>query len=269
MNTNSHYIIGKNHSDCQDYALDGMRQIISSDLYYAIVCDGCSSSPRSDFGSRILAQTCFFNIHKFGSEEFWQSSIHDANSIVKYLGLPKECLDATVNIAAVLNNKLTIQCWGDGAISILFKEGTREDYIIRYPSGAPNYLNYQADPERFCQFKETFGTKKVVTHFSNSVESEDISFIAPYYFSLQVPIDNIASVFVMTDGVESFKKTESTDTYISSNPLDVRQVIDELTSVKAYNGNFMLRRMRGMKKKNPAWFHEDDLAVAAIHIGKS
>ena len=53
MNANSTFSIGKNHIVCEDYALAYTGPIIT----YAIVSDGCSSSPDVDFGARCLAMS--------------------------------------------------------------------------------------------------------------------------------------------------------------------------------------------------------------------
>ena len=49
---------GDSHKVNQDYCLSGSK----SGLHYAIVSDGCSSSPDTDFGSRILAKAAENNI---------------------------------------------------------------------------------------------------------------------------------------------------------------------------------------------------------------
>ena len=43
----AHFVMGRGHSVCQDYALATARS--------AVVCDGCSSSRASDVGARVIA----------------------------------------------------------------------------------------------------------------------------------------------------------------------------------------------------------------------
>ena len=52
MNTDFYCEIGDSHVACEDYALAGK---INDNISYAIVADGCSSSPNVDVGARVLA----------------------------------------------------------------------------------------------------------------------------------------------------------------------------------------------------------------------
>ena len=52
--TDAFFSIGKTHMVCQDYARSGTTR---AGHPYAIVCDGCSSSPDTDLGSRFLAMS--------------------------------------------------------------------------------------------------------------------------------------------------------------------------------------------------------------------
>ena len=52
MKIDSAFQIGKTHDICEDFALTGTKNSI---VPYTIVSDGCSSSPLTDVGSRILS----------------------------------------------------------------------------------------------------------------------------------------------------------------------------------------------------------------------
>lgn len=54
MNSDCYFEIGHSHTICQDYALTGK---INDVLSYAIISDGCSSSPLVDVGARLLAHS--------------------------------------------------------------------------------------------------------------------------------------------------------------------------------------------------------------------
>ena len=47
----AHFSIGKTHRVCEDYARAGL---LPDGRAFAIVSDGCSSSPDTDFGSRLM-----------------------------------------------------------------------------------------------------------------------------------------------------------------------------------------------------------------------
>ena len=51
MNADHYYTIGNSHSVCQDYAISGLVE----NGAYAILSDGCSSSPDVDVGARMLS----------------------------------------------------------------------------------------------------------------------------------------------------------------------------------------------------------------------
>lgn len=63
FNTDTLLAQGYDHRQigCQDYTLSG----VIDNYAYAIVCDGCSSSPASDVGARLLAASALFNIDAF------------------------------------------------------------------------------------------------------------------------------------------------------------------------------------------------------------
>jgi hypothetical protein len=55
MNANHYFSIGKDHAICQDYAIS---KLINNGGC-AILSDGCSSSPSTDIGSRLLAMAAY------------------------------------------------------------------------------------------------------------------------------------------------------------------------------------------------------------------
>lgn len=58
------FTIGKTHTVCQDYAHAGF--IPGTDQAYAIVSDGCSGSPDTDFGSRFMVTAAIQVLAKYG-----------------------------------------------------------------------------------------------------------------------------------------------------------------------------------------------------------
>lgn len=120
MSTDKFFTIGKTHNVCQDYALSGEHNGIS----YAIVSDGCSSSPDTDFGARFLAKSCEQQIlrgHNFNGERI----IYEASGIARQIGLPETCLDATL-ICAIKDNNDAIKIYmhGDGVILGKYCDGS-------------------------------------------------------------------------------------------------------------------------------------------------
>lgn len=112
-NSDAFFSIGKTHEVCQDYAragdLDGRQ--------FAIVSDGCSSSPDTDFGARALVMSAI----QCRKEISWLPLVADwtiwhAKDIIKGYGLSPFCLDATLLSIFPSPGKgwFNIQVCGDG-----------------------------------------------------------------------------------------------------------------------------------------------------------
>src|SRR3954469_11076065 len=99
MNADHAFFIGNTHTVCQDYAMSG----VTEDGAYAIVCDGCSSSPEVDFGARALALSAKRTLMKGGSEFipdlFGKVTIDNLRNIESLFTVHPQALDATLLIA--------------------------------------------------------------------------------------------------------------------------------------------------------------------------
>jgi hypothetical protein len=146
MNTDWFFKIGKTHNICEDYAYADTRTAI------AVVSDGCSGSPDTDFGSRLLVRSTvnFYRQHdtfdKIGI--IWK-----ADSMATQIGLSHMSLDATLLCASChlgpdepYKPAPTIDCrtWvrGDGVVVVRRRDGFITVYNFEYRSGMPNYLSY-------------------------------------------------------------------------------------------------------------------------------
>ena len=108
MNADHHFWMGKTHNVCEDYAMSGT----SGGVSYAIVSDGCSSSPDTDFGARILARAALKHIYQAWSlEKYSDSVINTARSGALSLGLPQRALDATLLVAVEWEKKVHVMSW--------------------------------------------------------------------------------------------------------------------------------------------------------------
>ena len=145
MNTDCAYYIGTTHEVCQDYALAGKSSIA--------VSDGCSGSPNSDIGSRVLSITAMNKMVELDSLNNFDEKecILLARPAIKMLNIPNECLDATLLGAVLYENvlekfyTLEAMCYGDGVIAI--KTIDEEITIINctYIDNYPFYINYMYD----------------------------------------------------------------------------------------------------------------------------
>ena len=109
MHADDFFTIGNSHVICDDYATsraDGPLR--------AVVSDGCSGSPNTDCGSRILANLALRNPN-------WSSQ--EAGDVRRQRFLPVDSLDATLLIAEVDSSYITVSAYGDGVIAAQGKDG--------------------------------------------------------------------------------------------------------------------------------------------------
>ena len=109
------FVQGHSHTICQDYAIAEVAKYMSQDYGAAIVCDGCSASPKSEVGASILAHTFLaayrHNRHgdiysKFeGNDRLFQTFVKmrvlkSVRTIMRETDLSDNAFDATI-VAAI------------------------------------------------------------------------------------------------------------------------------------------------------------------------
>jgi len=262
----AHFAIGKNHQVCEDYALAGT----SEGLRYAIVSDGCSSSPDTDFGSRLMARAASEEFSRWGDAFNPERCLWQADTWRKGLGLDPYSLDATLLMAFESEATVRVLVTGDGVVAARVR-GTAEYHYwaVRYPSGAPGYLSYRLDPNRMAVFLEqTKGIRQIEHSYGPRDEVRCINVpLQAWGFAWALQLDPAIYdlVAVMSDGAESFQRREGTR--LTSVPLT--EVLDQVMAVKSLTGEFMTRRVNRFLTKFCAkngWQHYDDFAVAALAL---
>ncbi len=233
------------HHPCQDYALAARVRRPNRELACAVLADGCSASPHSDVGARIL---CFALLkalrHEAGD---LQAAVLDAAAATQAaMGLPSECLDATLLGLACDGEQLQVMAWGDGMLCLPSPLGGAIE--IQYPSGAPYYLSYELDRNRKKQYLKEFGDELVVGEERRSASSG-----AAFYASFELG-DEPVTAAILSDGIASF-------------PTELSEVFPRFTEFKNVHGQFVQRRFRRAMRecKREALIAQDDLACAAIH----
>ncbi|MFN2514557.1 MAG: protein phosphatase 2C domain-containing protein, partial [Pyrinomonadaceae bacterium] len=128
MNVDSAFIIGATHAVCQDYAVAGnglpthqARDENSPAAPYLILSDGCSSSPDTDIGARLLvkaAEQILLVYRPLASElpEMHKESAQRALTWAGLAGLSPQVVDATLLTAHVRGDELILGCSGDAVI---------------------------------------------------------------------------------------------------------------------------------------------------------
>lgn len=170
MNTDSAFYTGKTHSVCEDFT-----RTKNGDKPYAILCDGCSGSPDTDTGARLLAlatERTFATNDEFPYGDFKSIVITTAVGMATSCGLKTEALDATLLVAApyIEDVKLPppyidfkefqqkpcirVSIYGDGVVAVKHKDGSIRIHSVEYTRGYPYYLTYHFDKKRGAAWKK-------------------------------------------------------------------------------------------------------------------
>jgi hypothetical protein len=199
-------------------------------------------------------------------------------TMLRSMDLPNHSGDATLLVAAVINERLYVNCFGDGVLAFIYDDG----YIAinyEYPSGAPFYLNYYNDKARMAQYIDAYGAK-VVSHHAETVSDNKrlvtrvgIGQNQQFFNNVQqyapkVGLYGLKGIVLMSDGVKTFSDPDQGDTYMTRNVIDWKEIIDEVLAFKTFKGEFVLRRCSRMLKNYSriGRSNSDDVSVAAIFL---
>lgn len=272
------FAIGKTHTICQDYARAGETE---DDHAYGVVCDGCSSSPDTDFGARLLATAAAFQMkwicRNEGSFVIRDSQILSAASnAANEIDVDMRCLDSTV-IAVYQSEEngepgVRVSLRGDGVVVARERDGSFGIQIFEHEHNAPRYLSYELEPDRFDGYMAKFGDlSRMRAYVSNEgwVEDATVEFQGhpqDMFYSAKT----YDLVMVLSDGVQTFQRSMRTGTTKTLDPVPVEQVIEHLLKIKSPTGKFLQRRCHKFLTKYCAineWQHNDDFGAAAIWMG--
>jgi Protein phosphatase 2C len=276
MNADSAFIIGATHAVCQDYAVAG-----NGSRPYLILSDGCSSSPDTDIGARLLvkaAEQFFLGPSKPAANELpemHKESAHRALIWAELASLPPQAVDATLLTAHLRGDELIFGCSGDGAIVLQSWTGAVDVYAISYPSGYPLYPGYSHQPERLQTLTGGDGRvgKEVRRYRSASLaeplQLEETTTSVSLTEVFTVKASDYKHAVVLSDGIQSFFTTRQTETSKSVEDIPMEEILNGLLSFKSVHGAFVGRRLKSFLKGCQArgWRHRDDLAIGALHLG--
>ena len=128
MNADCFFTIGRQHDICEDFALCSSN----ANKSFAVLCDGCSGSTRTDFGARFLALATEHLLQQYEDKtageirDLPNNALRIAHSMVKVASLPSECLDAT--LAYIYTDELYANVFlkGDGDVAARRRSGVVE-----------------------------------------------------------------------------------------------------------------------------------------------
>lgn len=287
MNADSAFHIGSSHAVCQDYATAAACPPAAHTEApgplarpYVILSDGCSSSPDTDIGARLLVKAAERTLRELGGppgRELGELHREAARLALKWagaLGLPARALDATLLTAHLDGQEMFIGCSGDGVVCLQTWGGAVDVYSVSYPSGYPLYPAYAHQPERLLALDSTGRPRKEVRHFrSASVEERlqlcDVSDGDSPTEVFAVSADEYKYAALFSDGIHSFSRAGRAEGGGPCSPIPMESVLPELISFKNTRGAFVGRRMKRFLKdcQRQGWQHADDLTVGALHLG--
>lgn len=279
MHSDAFLATGSSHAICQDYAYAGKIDHKSvGELPFVVVSDGCSSSPDTDIGSRLLARSMADIVKRHPTHQHMPGMIQDkvcsmmgtaayaANRHASGLGLPASSLDATLMYAQHVLDGVLVAVSGDGYVLARHREVGFLIFEISLESSAPDYLSYAFDQDRYAQYMKEFGRKKTITTYA----LEKDKFVKGNTETVEAMIwtrvfsENYDLVLIASDGIGTFEHIDLDTGRRSS--LCMEYVLRELTSFKGLRGQFLQRRLKKFMKKcremNDSNF--DDISIGGI-----
>jgi hypothetical protein len=283
--------MGRSHLVCQDYAAAGAGEIPC-----VLLADGCSSSPDTDVGARLLVRSALSGMACLPSPLAWDASAQstalcfrawlgqyhrDAISAARRhgdaLGLPKTALDTTLLTVAAQDDRWFASVFGDGVIVAKNRSGRLEVSVVSYLSGYPFYPNYLLDAERKSALLQMEDSGRKVERFllapDGSVQEQSCDEY-PADFHCHVVTgksEEVEWVAALSDGIHSFYATADCErreggASRANTPVPLTIVLRALLAFKTTKGQFVQRRLQRFLRDcdRLGWQHYDDLSVAAL-----
>ncbi|MFA4971239.1 MAG: protein phosphatase 2C domain-containing protein [bacterium] len=261
-NADSAYVIGAAHRVCQDYARCGRTQ---EGRPYAIVSDGCSGSPDTDVGARLLTLSCEVGIGRISSmadPAWWCWGAMEVIDLRRRL-FQKTCwnldplaMDATLVFALGQRSSAFVSCTGDGVIAARDPGGALRIWEVEAPDGYPRYANYLVDDQRMAAVLQR------EEWVARGPDGEELRCRGVQPF--QRTIEDAAVVAVFSDGVRSFLDADH-------QPIPSEVIVGELMAFKGLQGVFVQRRLQAFLRKaaQRGWRHDDDLSMGAVVLERA
>lgn len=275
MNSDCAFVLGKTHPVCQDYAVAA-----SSDGGASVVlADGCSSSADTDIGARLLAKSAerllpALSLDPDRREEwadFPGKAARAAWVCARRLGLPSSGLDATLMTVKAGAGTFLVAVSSDGVVALGRHDGTVDVLTIGFAANYPQYAGYTLDASRRRQWAAQPGNVKTIQRVTLTGAEFTLAETMESTRAVEIFAGTAAEyrfAAVLSDGVQSFARTEQTETSRATYPVPAADVLAALLAFKGGQGQFVQRRMQAFGKEciKRGWHHSDDLSLAAIWL---
>lgn len=240
---------GKQHAVCQDYGAVGADGTVC-------LADGCSDSPDSDIGARLICQAALRA--PAGARDGQEVALR-ARKVLDAASLPCRALDATLLLLTQESGGVVAQVWGDGAVLCRKRDGTVVAHEIFCDGSAPPYLSYLASPDRLaCYAQQGYGGLDVhrwgdpeadsTRHERKTARDVAEGLVFRFYGDYE-------SVMVLTDGYR-------TGTDSAGSPVDPHEVLLEMSRLKC--GELPVRRRYRSMLWAKLWTFGDDFGAAGM-----
>lgn len=258
---------GKNdHIACQDYALVGRTKTEK----WAVLADGCSSSPDTDIGARLVAwgaKDVIESFPDFTIEDYYITTILNAHNSAKQIKTHPDALDATLLTLRVGDDGwIRGSLYGDGFLVVKYSDGWLRGVQVTYPGGYPKYLNYSINKERSKARDERGGpgfVEAVSIAPDGTTTLDNRQQIENHYDYVCPTPEGAEAIFIASDGLCQFGNVAEKSCKPFQAPLR------GLTGIKGYAGQFVRRRaIRFLGKEcsemNVTPF--DDVSIAGVRL---
>jgi len=253
-NTDHFSIIGSSHEVCEDYIISGHYPFA-----YVILADGCTGSPDTDIGARVLCLLAKdYLLTYFGSDiyvdDMANTLIAQAELVTSLLHISPQALDATLMVAYVdIDDNVCVYMHGDGNIIAKRKDNTMRLINVKVDKNMPYYLTYIADRNRAQQHDDL----NLVKHYkdTDNVGGWD----CPTQMKPSTPIsltfsaNDYDTVLISSDGIESFELDL---------PFIAASLCDFKTTGKRYIKKRTRKVIRSLKKQDQT--HYDDISIGGF-----
>jgi len=266
MNSDHYYRIGSMHHFCEDYATSAFGK--PNKPGYAVVSDGCSSAKDSQIGAMLMAISAEQFLYPcLKTKEFVNLAINAADIRRCALGLDADALSATLLTVIVTPTSFFVTVTGDGVVVARHRERGLTWKSLEYESGAPYYARYGLYSRDVEQYLALFPGKFTIRSEHGDLCEGDTGpdYGATTHF-FEYGFDEYDMVGVMSDGARSFFRKEITGSRVSSIPIDVSEIVNEMFSFKNINGEFVKRRCQKAFKtfEEAGWHNSDDFSIGVV-----
>lgn len=234
------------HADAFFHAVHHGQDYARAGADFAIISDGCSSSPDTDCGARWLTLAA--------------SVEHDIERIVDRalaVGLVRpEALDATLLTLRRVGEQIEATVHGDGIVFGVRRSGEIEAWEIDQ-GGTPAYPVYRRQPQRWAGW----AGESRVRHWPSGRTSSAVSSDFPV-FSMAFDPTDWRLVGIASDGLLALRGAEG--------PVPLLDVLTHVTDIRAPRGRFIERSSTFFLRRTCpklGWTPTDDYSVAAFWLG--